>query len=485
MQNEFDYRKYLSLFNKQKRLFAVTALAIMTGAVVVSYVLPRKYEVSSTFFVEKNVLNDLLRGSTMRSEMDDSLKGLNYSMKSRSLFTKVINDLDLNRNKKNDAQLEALIMGLQKKTDCKLNKEEGLITVSFTANNPRFAKDFVSALVRRYIEQNLSAKKEESYGATSFITEQTASVKEKLDKVEAEIGRLKAEKGAALVADPSAMQAGITAGQLRLDELNMRRSQLEATRNQLRSNNPTRSRLTALQRRLEELQVEYTDNYPEVVKVRADIEAAQKELARGTSTSIADPQELARVDAELSAIRASEASQRSILANSRGLMYANPGVRSSLEKLEQERNSQRAMYEQMMAKQGQAEVSKQLAVQDKSTTYRIVDPPVMPLGPVSPNRLRIILMGIAAGIAGGFALLLVIDYFDKSVKSVDTLKALGINVLAVIPKISDPKAIEIERRKDLRLYIVSGTYFSMIVVLLGLEVLGLSPVERIIGLIQG
>jgi polysaccharide chain length determinant protein (PEP-CTERM system associated) len=330
----------------------------------------------------------------------------------------------------------------------------------------------------------LSAKREESYGATSFITEQTAAVKEKLDKVEAEIGRLRTEKGAALNAEPATMQADISAGQQRLDELTLRRSQLEATRNQLRSNNPARSRLAALQRRLEELRVEYTDNYPEVVKVKADIEAAQNDLGRGTTVSVADPQELARVEADLSAVRTSEASQSSTLANSRGLMYANPGAKTALEKLEQERNSQRTMYEQLMARQGQAEVSKQMAVQDKATTFRIVDPAVMPLAPVSPNRLKIILMGIAAGIAGGFALLLAIDYFDKSVKSVDALKALGVNVLAVIPKISDPKAIEIERRRDLRLYIASGAYFSLIVALLALEVVGLSPVERIIGMIS-
>src|SRR5664279_3834062 len=114
MQNEFDYRKYLGLLNKHKRLFAVTALAIMTGSVVLSYMLPKKYEVSSTLFVEKNVLNDLLPGPAQRSEIEDALKGLNYSIKSRSLFTKVINDLDLNLGNKNDAQLEAVINGLQR-----------------------------------------------------------------------------------------------------------------------------------------------------------------------------------------------------------------------------------------------------------------------------------------------------------------------------------------------------------------------------------
>ena len=58
MQNEFDYRKYLALLNKHKRLFSFTSLAIMTVAVLLCYVLPKKYEAQSTFFVEKNVLGE-------------------------------------------------------------------------------------------------------------------------------------------------------------------------------------------------------------------------------------------------------------------------------------------------------------------------------------------------------------------------------------------------------------------------------------------
>lgn len=485
MQNELEYRKYLYLLNKNKRLFAITALAIMTGTVVFCYLQPKKYEAKSVMFIQRNVLNELVKGIAVTPTVEDTLRGLNYTIKSRTILSKVISDLDLNVKQQSDAQLEATIARLQKNTNVQLNAGEGLITISFTDGNPRLTRDYVNALVRRYIEYNLSNMREESYGATNFLSDQTASVKEKLDKAEAEIGKLRAQNGAALASDPASMQAQISVAQQRLDELILRGAQLEATRKQLRSNNPKKSRLAALQRRLEELRVEYTDNYPEVVKVKADIEAAQKDPERGDDTSVADPLELARVETELSAVRAGEANQRSILASTKALMYANPGAKTALEKLEQERNSYRTLYDQLMSRHGQAEMSNQMQVQDKSTTFRVVEPAVMPGSPISPNRVRIILMGIAAGIMGGFGILLAIDYFDKTVKTVDALKTLGINVLAVIPKITDRQAVEIEHRKDRLLYLVSGTYFSMIVALLALEFLGKSPVDKIIRLING
>lgn len=488
MQNEFDYRKYLGLLNKHKRLFAVVALIIMTGAVVITYLLPKKYQARSVVFVERNVLNDLVRGIAVTPSMEDMLRGLNSTIKSRTLLTKVINDLDLNLKKQGDVKLEETILDLQKRTDFHLNDKEGLITITFIDKNPRLARDYVNTLVRRYIEENLSSKRDESYGATSFLSEQIASTKDKLDKVEAEINKLRMESGASLVVDPASIHTEINAGLQRLDELILRRTQLETTRNQLRKNDPAMNKVLALQKRLEELRVEYTDNYPEVLKVKADIEAAQREIrgsSKGSAPALSDSQEVERVEAELRALRISEVNQRAILANSRGLLHGNPGARSELQKLEQEKNAYRTQYDQLAARLGQAEVSKQLGVQDKTMTFRIIEPAVIPVIPISPNRVRIILMGIAAGLAGGGGLLLVIDNLDKSVKTVDAVRVLGIQILAVIPKIVDPQEVKKESSRSLRLYLAAGAYFSMIVALLALEALNLSPVERIIGMIQG
>ena len=487
MQNDFDYKKYLTLLNNHKRLFAIAALTIMTGGVVISYLLPKKFESRSTVFVSRNVLNDLVKGIAITPTMEDTLRGLNSTIKGRKLIAKVIDDLDLNLKKQSDAALEGTIESLRMRTNLQLNEKEGLITISFTDANPRITRDYVNSLVRRFIEDNLSLKREESYGAMSFLSDQAASLKEKLDKTEAEISRVRAKSGAALSADPSTIQMEINAGQQKLEELNLRRSQLEATRNQLKKNDPSKDRIAALQKRLEELRVEYTDNYPEVVKAKADIEAAQKEIARrpaGASAAGRDTQELEKIEAELRMVRTSENNQRAHLSNIGGLSRANPAARAELEKLEQERNGYRTMYDQLMARHGQAEVSKQMEVQDKTTTFKIIEPAVLPVAPISPNRVRIILMGIAAGLAGGFGILMAIDYFDKSVKTVDALKALGVQILAVIPKISDPQEIEKNHRKDLRLYLAAGAYFSMIVAVLALEALGHSPVEKLIEIVS-
>jgi hypothetical protein len=81
------------------------------------------------------------------------------------------------------------------------------------------------------------------------------------------------------------------------------------------------------------------------------------------------------------------------------------------------------------------------------------------------------LLGIVVGIAGAFGLLLVIDYFDKSLKNVDTLRRFGYPVLAIIPHIQDPAEVFRTRIKNIVFYILSGLFVVLVCVAMGRELL--------------
>ena len=95
----------------------------------------------------------------------------------------------------------------------------------------------------------------------------------------------------------------------------------------------------------------------------------------------------------------------------------------------------------------------------------------MPIRPISPDRIKIILIGMAMGLAGGLGVLMLRDNLDRSVKEVSTLKVLNVPVLAVIPLMKSEEDTRLERRRDVRLYIMGGLYFSLIVAVLVLETL--------------
>ena len=479
--NEFDYKQYITLIKRNKKLCLISALTIMTIITLVSYLLPNKYQAKSIVFIEKSVIAELVKGLAVSPSVEDKIKALTYAINSRTLILKVLDELDLNLKKNGGAEQENLIREIQKNTEVTIR--EGLFIISYQDRNPKVARDYVNTLVRRYIEENTSTKREDSYGATKFISEQAANFREKLQKSEDAVNTFKRGDGSVATMDPVILLKDINDSQQRVDDLKIKEAQLETLLAGMNKGTSVQSDLPQMKKKLQELELRYTDNYPEIIRVKDDIRALEEQIksGHGSFASQGNSPEFAKVNSELRAIRQASSNLSAIIARNRGLLQKIPAARSALDDLEREKTFQKNFYEQMMSRQGQSEVSKQMEVQDKSTIFRIVDPAVLPIKPVSPDRVKIILIGILAGIGGGGGLVLLKDMLDNSIKNVDMAKQLGLPVLAIIPRIEDPLKIKGQKRQDLKLYTLSGLYFSLIVATLVSEMMGSTIVSRLIG----
>jgi polysaccharide chain length determinant protein (PEP-CTERM system associated) len=474
-----DFKRYLALVKRNKRLCIVVALAIMTVVTAASYVIPNKYEAKSTVFIEKSVIAELIKGLAFTPSVEDKLKALTYTMNSRTLLMKVIDELGLNKG--SDAELEKLIKNLQDNTQIKIKDREGMFTISFRNSSPKLARDYVNTLIRRYIDENISSKREDSYGATQFLSEQLSTFRQRLQQTEEMSNTYKRGAGAIATMDPSSLLKDINDSQQRADELKIKQAQLETTLANLGKTNSNQPNLSALQKRLQELQLQYTDNYPEIKRLKEEIHALEDQKRSGHGVGLPmDSPEYDKYVSELKAMRQAESNLRANIAKNRDLLHSIPAAKAKLEDLEREKSSQKALYETMLARQGQSEVSKQMEIQDKSTVFRIVDPAILPINPVSPNRKKLILLGILAGIGGALGLVGLKDQLDDTIKNVGMAKQFGLPILAVIPRIEDPQKSAVQARQDRRLYIAAGLYFSLIFAVFSLEVLGINVILSLI-----
>jgi len=483
-KNEFDYRIYLDLLLRRKRLFIVTALVIMTAAIILSYSLPKIYEAKSTVFIEKNVISELVKGIAVTPSMEQTIKVLTYALTSRTILAKVVNELDMAK-KGSDAELESVLARVNKNISVKV-KDNNLFMISYKDPDPRIARDFVNTLVRTYIEQNVSSKREESYGAIQFLSEQIETVQKKLDTADEELNRFKAQQGGVVNIDEAKLFQEINSAEQKLQDIQLRRRHLEGLKPVTRrESDPLQVQLQSLQKRQDELRNQFNDNYPELIRIKGEIESLQMQIKKrpAAGSSQADPQEVAKIEAELSALKLTEQSLKRYIATNQALLRKIPTVKADLEKREVDKRKQKELYDQLLSRQGQSEVSKQMEVQDKTTTFRIVDPAVLPVKPVSPDRVKILLLGIAAGIAGGFGLLFGLDQLSNTVKSVDMLKSFGLPVLAVIPRIPEVATEAKRKRIDRIIYVTSGGYFCFVLSFLVMELLGLAYVDKVINLV--
>ncbi len=409
---EFDIGRYLRLIYRKRILFAVTAVTITTTVVFAAYLMPKVYEANSIIFIERNFLNDLIKNVTVTPSFEEKIKALSIVMKSRNLLIKVMGDLGLDLNSKSAEEIDNLLRSFQDKTTIKveLNRtnrnDMDLFIVSYRCSDPQMASNYVNTLVRRYIVENMSLKRDETYGASRFLLEQINSFKEKLDRTEAEIARLRRDRGTI-----------------------------------------QNERLLIAQKKLNELLFTYTENYPEVAKLRTEIEQLKATANTGSGDTSKAP--------------------------------ADPGNKSIAD-LQRERDTTKKIYEELLAALGKSEVSTQVEVQDKASAFRILDPAIVPSKPVSPNVVKIILLGLLCGIGGAIGIILVMDQLDTSVRSLDTLKTLGLPVLALIPTIETSSDKVRAKKRDRMLYTAVGAYYIVIMTILSLEVLGLPYTSNVV-----
>lgn len=510
-----ELQKYLKVLVRRKFLFILLSLCIMSVIVWGSYFLPKKYEASSMIFIEGNVIKNLVGNIAISPSMSDRIRVLRYAILSRGLIAKVLRDLDIDTRLKTDKAMEEKISDYQNRTKIDI-KGSDLFIVSIRDEDPKQAADYVNTLVRRYVEENVSSKREESFGASRFITEQLAQLKEKIAGAEDAVIKFRNEKRIYLSSDEHTLVTDMKNYQSEIESMKIKRNELVATVNSIKGQlkgeepfsiamltkseggNSGSSNVAALENRVRQLLVKYTENYPEVVKLRAEIEAikrqqATKTLEENTAGNMTAPemstinpiyqdlrQKMLQAEAEISAVDARQKQLAAMIGARENELRHIPEGKRALAQLEQQRDVQKALYDQLMMRQGQSEVSKQMEVEDKSTTFRIVDPAVLPTKPASPDKVLIMFAGIFLGFLGGFGGVLLAENLNSSVKSVQTLKSLGLVALAVIPKIYNEGENKRTIKKERLLYVSSGLYFMIICSVLILEISGFTYVDDII-----
>lgn len=138
------------------------------------------------------------------------------------------------------------------------------------------------------------------------------------------------------------------------------------------------------------------------------------------------------------------------------------------------------LYEQLLERQGVTEVAKQMEVADKTTTFRIVDPAVLPRGPVSINRFKVMLLGVFVGIGAGLGLVVLLEMIDGRFKDIDSLRQLGVPILAEIPTIPDPVKQARMKKFNIARYACVGCGVLVVGVFLVHDALGLGFIDRFI-----
>jgi uncharacterized protein involved in exopolysaccharide biosynthesis len=117
-------------------------------------------------------------------------------------------------------------------------------------------------------------------------------------------------------------------------------------------------------------------------------------------------------------------------------------------------------YADLLAKREESTLTANMERRQIGEQFTLLDPARLPSRPSSPNRPRMNLMGMAAGLAIGVLLVGLLEYRDSSFKTDDELtRVLQMPVLAVVPLMQSEQE---RRRATKRRIVVSGLLGSLV-----------------------
>ncbi len=517
--NTFDIKRYWGLILQRRYLALSVALTVLSLCTLASFILPKVYEATSTIFIQRSTLiNPLIKGIGVTSNSEEGLRTLRDSITSRNIISRVIEKLNLDAGDVKSQKHEGLVSAIKNNISITVKGGGGsqgadLFIISYRGSDPKKVRDIVNTLVEEYIAEALGYRRSDASGAFEFVQNQLAEYKTKLEESDKDIRAFRErnpdivpQTEGAVLTRMEAFQTQKIDADIKVQELMRRRDNLkkqltgekELTVAFVTREGSPEARLSYLNSQLVLLTTKYTDQHPEIRKTKAEIEELKKQISHAKSapadtgsseTSTLNPiyqqlkEDLARTDAEIDSLKARSSELLHQQQQAKSVLGGMPKEQEEWTKLQRDRTVYQHIYDDLLNKVETARVSKDLEFTDKATTFKVVDPAVLPVFPVQPDRIKFILVGIFLGIAAGVGTVLSIDYLNHSFKDEDSIeKSLNLPVLVAIPSVvieGDTMAV---RQLDKKVMIAASVYLGIILLLLVKEVLYKYVGVTIIGL---
>jgi uncharacterized protein involved in exopolysaccharide biosynthesis len=277
------------------------------------------------------------------------------------------------------------------------------------------------------------------------------------------------------------------------------------------SGGPASAEIAGLQKQLALLQSKYTENHPDVRRLKemiANLEAqassAQKEGApakeplkeekagslesQPTAFSAADllkPQ-LEQVNKEIKGLKDQVANVAAKIDLHQKRVDESPEREQELMSLSRDYDNLKRLYDSMLNRKLEAEIAVSMERKQKGEQFRVIDPAKIPEKPVEPDVKKILMLTLVLGLALGGGLSYLVEMMDTSYKSPQELeKDLDLPVLVSVPIRLTNRESRMARIRQTVAYgsICAGFVFSAVAIVVGVKGLDktLELVKGIIG----
>jgi tyrosine-protein kinase Etk/Wzc len=140
---------------------------------------------------------------------------------------------------------------------------------------------------------------------------------------------------------------------------------------------------------------------------------------------------LMQTETDIKSLTAKIAALKDVVSEYNRRLNALPETTLELARLERDKKVQEETYIMMTGKLEETKITQA----GQGGNIRILDEAIEPTVPIKPNKRLNILLGILIGLGLGVGVVFLIDYFDNTVRTIEEVEQLGLNLLGAIPQI--------------------------------------------------
>jgi succinoglycan biosynthesis transport protein ExoP len=353
--------------------------------------------------------------------------------------------------------------------------------ISYQAPSPAVAQQVNAALSSFFVDENVRASQEQSAATTQFLDSQAKQVAQALADQEAKVRAFEAQHEGALPQElqsniqilqgiQNQLQSAAAAREHALQQqayLNSQLQQYQSMGTAEGSAPPSvDQQLETARAQLADLRSRYTDDHPDVKKLKDSIAGLEKlkkdmgaEAKQDIESSAATPAQvqslspLMHVQSELKANKLELQSIDSQIQHlqAQGQEYQNrlnqtSAVETEMTDLMRGYQQSKEDYAKLLAKKSSSALATTLEREQQGEQFRVIDPPSFPDKASFPDRFRFSLAGLAMGL--GLAVLFGAgsEVLDDRIRSEQELNdAVSLPVLVEIPSLPTESEIRAAR----------------------------------------
>ena len=446
------------------------AIALLVLALGLSY--KAKFEASTTIFVDgSNIIRPLLDGTAAPTEVADRAAIASEVIFSRDILNAVLLKQGFSSESSSPQDMERLRQLLFRETSV-VELPGNLIQVAYVDTNPQRAYGVTQQLADAFVEKSVLDQARESYEAFLFIERQVSEYREKLSASEK---RLSDFRTAAEVAVPGnttnieqrmiELNRDIEITEMQLIEARARSRALSAELNSQSTqivgnyrNTELQQQIVNLQAEVDRLRLDYTDTYPDIIRLRqqiADLRARsarerqqaqvggnrqlQEQLAVNPAYQ-AMQHTLIKAKGEVESLQVRLSQKRALLKKEGARATQSGDVVRELADLQRDYQVNHDIYQDLLRRRESARVSMKLDEERQGLSFRIQEPARVPSLPKGLRFLHFLAGGLLLGALLPLAVLYVYLRLSPKLRVVSQLQnELGLPVMAVVPHIRGPR----------------------------------------------